>query len=162
IGPGGAAHPADPATPSTGPGPPAAAWGWLGSAALALAVVLTLVSQGYGVERDGLYFRMLDPAWGYVHQPPLTPLLSQAAAQLAADPWVQRVPATLFAALAVLVVGLITRELGGGRGAQALCAWSFAFAATPLLMGHVLLTASLDLVVWPLVCLFVIRAVLRD
>jgi hypothetical protein len=31
----------------------------------------------------------------------------------------------------------------------------------PLLMGHVLITASLDLVVWPLVCLFVIRALMR-
>ncbi len=62
--------------------------------------------------------------------------------------------------MSVLVV-LISRELGGGRAVQALCAWSYAFAATPLLMGHVLITASLDLVVWPLVCLFVIRALMR-
>ena len=56
---------------------------------------------------------------------------------------------------------LITRELGGGRAAQALCAWAYAFAATPLLFGHVMLTSSIDLVVWPLVTLMVIRAVLR-
>jgi hypothetical protein len=33
--------------------------------------------------------------------------------------------------LSVLVVVLISRELGGGRAVQALCAWSYAFAATP-------------------------------
>jgi 4-amino-4-deoxy-L-arabinose transferase-like glycosyltransferase len=137
------------------------AWRWLTSAAFTLAVLLTLVSQQYGFERDELYFRMLHPAWGYVDQPPLTPLLARAAAAVSADPWAQRVPATLFAALSVLVVALITRELGGGRGAQAMCAWSYAFAATPLLMGHVLLTSTPDLLVWPLVCLFAIRALLR-
>jgi len=32
----------------------------------------------------------------------------------------------------------------------------------PLVIGHVLLTASLDPVVWPLACLFVIKALMRD
>ncbi|GIH14419.1 glycosyltransferase family 39 protein [Rugosimonospora africana] len=142
--------------------PAPVAWGWLLSAIGALAVVLTLLSQWYGFERDELYFRVLRPAWGYVDQPPLTPLLAHLAAQVSPDPWVQRIPATLSAMLSVLVVVLITRELGGGRTAQGLCAWSYAFAATPLLMGHVMLTTSVDLVVWPLVCLFVIRVVRRD
>lgn len=138
------------------------AWGALLPAMGVLAAVLTVLSQGYGFERDELYFRMLRPAWGYVDQPPLTPLLAHLAARVSADPWAQRIPATLCAVLSVLVVVLITRELGGGRTAQALCAWSYAFAATPLLMGHVLLTTSVDLVVWPLVCLFVIRVVRRE
>ena len=59
------------------------------------------------------------------------------------------------------VVALVTRELGGGRPAQALCAWGYAFASLTLIMGHVLLTSTLDLVVWPAVLLFVIRAQLR-
>jgi hypothetical protein len=67
------------------------------------------------------------------------------------------VPATVFAALSVLVVVFITRELGGGRAAQGLCARSYAFAATPLLADTCLSPASLDLMVWPLVCLFVRR-----
>ncbi|MEY9862684.1 4-amino-4-deoxy-L-arabinose transferase-like glycosyltransferase [Catenulispora sp. GAS73] len=128
----------------------------------ALAVLLTALSFGYGFERDELYFRTLRPAWGYVDTPPLTPLLARLAGHVSGSPWAMRVPATVFAVGSVLVVVLITRELGGGRGAQALCAWSYAFAATPLLMGHVLLTSSLDLVVWPLVCLFVIRALMRE
>lgn len=141
---------------------PEVAWRWVGSAMLALGVVLTAVSPWYGIDRDELYFRMLPPAWGYVDQPPLTPLLTRLAGHVAEGVWAQRVPATLCAVASVLVVVLITRELGGGRGAQGLCAWAYAFAAYPLLMGHVLLTTALDLVVWPLLCLFALRALLRD
>jgi len=127
----------------------------------ALAAVLSALSNGYGFDRDELYFRMLAPAWGYVDQPPLTPLLARLTAHISANPAALRIPATVAATLSVLVLVLITRELGGGRGAQSLCAWAYAFAATPLLFGHVLLTAAVDLVTWPLVCLFLIRAILR-
>ncbi|MEP6598593.1 MAG: glycosyltransferase family 39 protein [Actinomycetota bacterium] len=140
---------------------PAVAWRPLGSAMVALAVVLSALSARYGFHRDELYFRQLKLAWGYVDQPPLTPLLARLAGHRSSSPWSLRIPATAAATLSVLVVVLITRELGGGRQAQALCAWAYAFAATPLLMGHVLLTASVDLVIWPLVCLFLIRALLR-
>lgn len=140
---------------------PAVAWRDVASAMIALALVLTAMSGSYGFHRDELYFRMLRPAWGYVDQPPLTPLLARLAGHISSSPWAMRIPATLAVTLSVLVLVLITRELGGGRAAQTLCAWAYAFAATPLLMGHVLLTASLDVVVWPLVCLFLIRALMR-
>ncbi|MDF0530422.1 glycosyltransferase family 39 protein [Tsukamurella sp. 8F] len=126
-----------------------------------MVLLLTLCSNGYGFERDELYFRMLHPAWGYVDQPPLTPLLSHLAATLSDDAWVLRVPATVFAAGSVSVAVLITREFGGGRCAQTLCAWAYAFASFPLLMGHVLLTATPDLVFSPLIALFVIMVVRR-
>ncbi|MGH8860218.1 MAG: glycosyltransferase family 39 protein, partial [Jatrophihabitantaceae bacterium] len=44
----------------------------------------------------------------------------------------------------------------------ALAAWGFAFAALPMILGHTLLTATLDIPVWPAVVLFVVRAVKRD
>ncbi len=129
----------------------------------AVAVLLSAFSNGYGFERDELYFRMLKPGWGYVDQPPLTPLLIRFLSQHVADePWAIRLPATLSTVASVLVVALITRELGGGRGAQTLSAWAYAFAATPLIFGHVMLTSSVDLVVWPLVTLCIMRAVLRS
>lgn len=128
---------------------------------LALGALLVATSNAYGYHRDELYFRMLDPAWGYVDQPPLTPLIARALASIIDEPWFLRVPAILAAVAAVLVAALIAREVGGARLAQALAAWTAAAAAFPMIFGHVLLTASLDLVAWPLVCLFAIRALLR-
>ena len=131
------------------------------AAMVVLGVVLTVFSGRYGPHRDELYFRMLRPAWGYVDQPPLTPLLARAMTHLADTTWALRIPATVFAVASVPVVVLVTRELGGGRGAQTLCAWGYAFASSPLVFGHVLLTSSLDVAVWPAVALLIIRGLLR-
>jgi 4-amino-4-deoxy-L-arabinose transferase-like glycosyltransferase len=152
--------------PSPGPSVralPPVAWSWVASAALAAFVVLTALANRYGYHRDELYFRMLKPAWGYVDQPPLTPLLARAAIRIFGDSlFAMRLPASLCVAASIVLVALTTRELGGGRGAQAIAAWGFAFAAFPMVVGHILLTATVDLAVWALVILFVVRALLRD
>ncbi|HEU5271394.1 MAG TPA: glycosyltransferase family 39 protein [Jatrophihabitans sp.] len=132
------------------------------SATVLMAILLTAFSNRYGFHRDELYFRMLRPAWGYVDQPPLAPLLARLFGHLSGSPWAIRIPATLAAAGSVPVVALVTRELGGGRRAQALSAWGYAFAAIPLTFGHQLLTSTLDLLVWPAVLLFILRARLRE
>jgi len=129
------------------------------AAMAAVALALTAFSGNYGYHRDELYFLLLRPAWGYVDEPPLAPLLAQLFSDgLAAEPWAVRIPATIATVASVFVLALVTREMGGGRGAQALCAWGYAFAALPLVMGHALLTSSLDMPVWPAVLLFIIRA----
>ncbi|WP_255566131.1 glycosyltransferase family 39 protein [Mumia sp. zg.B21] len=133
------------------------------SAAAALAVVLLATAGRYGFHRDELYFRMLDPSWGYVDQPPLIPLIARAMTDLVADePWALRLPAIAAVVASTLVVAAIVRELGGGALAQGLCAWTFAFATFPLVAGHVLITTSPDLLAWVLASWFVIRALLRD
>jgi 4-amino-4-deoxy-L-arabinose transferase-like glycosyltransferase len=129
----------------------------------AIAVVLAIVAPLYGYHRDELYFRMLPPAWGYTDQPPLTPLLAHAAIAVFGDSVVAlRIVSLLCAAASIALLALITREAGGDRLAQAFTAWGMAGATLTLLFGHVLLTASLDLVVWPATLLCVMRAVLRD
>jgi len=133
------------------------------AAMVALAVVLALTSSQYGYHRDELYFRMLEPAWGYTDQPPLTPLIARVSIALFGDSVTAlRVFPLLFAVASVLLLALVAREVGGGRLAQALTAWGMAGATLTLMFGHLLLTASLDLVVWPAALLFAIRAVLRD
>ena len=132
------------------------------AAAASLVVLLGLVGQRYGYHRDELYFRMLPAAWGYTDQPLLTPLLARATLLLSDEPWALRLPAAGLAAVSVIVVALLTREVGGGRLAQSLAAWGYAFGTVTLNFGHILMTASVDLVVWPLVVLFVVRAVLRQ
>ncbi len=132
------------------------------SAVLAQAAALTVWSGGYGYHRDELYYRMLPSAWGYVDQPPLTPLLARLSTHLADQPWAMRVPATLAAAASVVVLAVITRELGGRRAAQSLTAWGYAFAALPLMLGHLLLTSTVDLPLLLLVVLAVLRGVRGD
>ncbi|MCU1574003.1 MAG: glycosyltransferase family 39 protein [Micrococcaceae bacterium] len=46
-------------------------------------------------------------------------------------------------------------------GSKGLAAWEYAFGSLTLSMGHVFLTASVDLFVWPAVILAVMRALLR-
>lgn len=124
--------------------------------------MLLALAPAYGYHRDELYFRLLPAAWGYVDQPPLTPLLVHGISALIDTVWAIRVPAALAAAASVVAVAAITAEAGGTRRAQALCAWAYGFADFTLQLGHVMLTASFDLLVWPLVILLVLRAVLRD
>src|SRR3954454_3904413 len=91
----------------------------------ALAVLLTATSGRYGFARDELYFAMLRPAWGYVDQPPLVPLVAHGlAASYDGGPWLLRIPATLCAAGCVVVTALLARELGGGAKVQAWTAWA--------------------------------------
>jgi len=130
---------------------------------LVVAVALSVFSNGYGFDRDELYFAMLRPAWGYVDQPPLTPLVAHLLAALSGGgPWLLRVPATVCACACVLVTALIARELGGAARAQSWTAWGMATTTAVLVFGHVLLTSSVDLVAWGLVCLCVMRAELRE
>lgn len=133
------------------------------SAVVLIVVLLTVLAPRYGYHRDELYFRMLTPAWNYVDQPPFTPWLVRTMSSLVADEaWAIRIPATLCLAGSVLVIAAITREVDGSIAAQTISAWGYAFGALPLTMGHVMLTASVDLVVWPLTALFVIRALRRE
>jgi len=129
--------------------PPPVAWRRVLPPVVVVVVVLTAFSNGYGFDRDELYFAMLRPAWGYVDQPPLTPLIAHAlASAYDGGPWLLRVPATLCGAGCVLITALIARELGGGAKAQAWTAWGMATTSAVLLFGHVLLTSTPDLVAW--------------
>ncbi len=151
----------DPAPPPAAPGTagtPAFARGVI-AAVGAVVAVLTIASGWYGYHRDELYFMMLPPAWGYVDQPPLVPLLAGA---LGSSPWLLRIPATVGAAASVLLVSLIARELGAGRRAQVWTAWAYAGTVAVLDFGHVFLTTALDLALWSAICWLVVRAELRS
>jgi 4-amino-4-deoxy-L-arabinose transferase-like glycosyltransferase len=140
------------------------AWGPVGAVAGLLAALLVATSGGYGYHRDELYFRLLGehPAWGYVDQPPATPMLARLATELFGDHlWALRLPGALAVAGAAVLTALLARDLGGGRGAQ-LLATAGAAGAFPLVSGHLLLTATLDLVLTAGILLCLFRALLRD
>jgi len=135
----------------------------VGLVAAAVGALLLATSNGYGYHRDELYFLMLRPAWGYRDQPPLTPALARLADTLfGGSLWGLRIPATLCVVAAVLLAALLARELGGAAPAQILAAFGLGTGATTLIFGHVLLTATVDLVVWLALLFCVTRALLRD
>jgi Dolichyl-phosphate-mannose-protein mannosyltransferase len=139
---------------------------WLPVSAVAggvAALLLATINQ-YGYHRDELYFRVLGqhPAWGYIDQPPGTPLLARLSTAVFGDSvWGLRVPAVLCAVAVAYLVALIAREVGGGPAAQAIAACA-ASGALVLALGHVLATASVDTPFWLLAILFAVRALLRD
>jgi hypothetical protein len=140
------------------------AWRPVGLIVLADAALLAATVTQYGYHRDELYFRMLSahPAWGYVDEPPLTPMLAKIGIAVFGDNlWGIRVPAALFALAAVVVIALLAAELGGRTGAQVMAAAGASSSSFLLISGHVLLTSTPDLLVWLLVILFAVRALLR-
>jgi len=124
----------------------------------AVTLVLLVVAPRYGPHWDELYFGMLPLRWWYVDQPPLTVWLSWLAARVSDEIWVQRLPAVAAAAAGTFVAGLFPRVLGAGPRIQRLAAWAHAFTVYPLMMGHILTTAAIDLLAWEIVILLVVRA----
>ena len=138
--------------------------GPVGLLGVGTAVLLLAVAARYGPHRDEMYFVRVGgaPAWGYVDQPPLTPLLAHAVDALTGGSLVGlRVPSALMAGLVVVLTGLLAAEFGGGRRAQVIAAASAAVSSFLLATAHLLSTTTVDVLIWTLLSWLVVRA-LRD
>jgi hypothetical protein len=146
-------------TPAATARPPLATAGLLGVAAVLVALLLAVAGR-YGYHRDELYFLVASQhlAWGYVDQPPLAPALAGLARLLFGDwlPGLRLLPALAVGAL-VVVTGLITRELGGGRAAQLLAAACVAASGVTLAVGHLHSTTTYDVLLWAVGLLLLVR-----
>ncbi len=139
------------------------AWKPVGAVAAAAAAALLLTINRYDYHRDELYFRMVGahPKWGYVDQPPFTPLLLRLCVEVFGDTvWAIRLPGVAYIVATAFLLALLAREAGGGAVAQTLAA-SGVLTTFILVATHVSLTAAPDLLMWLLVILCVMRAMLR-
>jgi 4-amino-4-deoxy-L-arabinose transferase-like glycosyltransferase len=135
------------------------------AAAGLVVVVLLAVAGRYGYHRDELYFlacgRRL--AWGFVDQPPLTPALARLSDLLAPGSLVGlRLWSALTAGALVVIAAVTARELGAGRPGQIGASVAAACTSGILVAGHLLSTATFDLLAWALTALLVIRIVRRQ
>ena len=114
-------------------------------------LLLLAIAPRYGWHRDELYFleagRHLD--WGYIDQPPLTPLVARLADRVApGNLVVLRLLPALATAVTVVLGALLVRELGGRRQAQLAGAAVISAGGFVLGVGHLLSTAVFDLTAW--------------
>jgi 4-amino-4-deoxy-L-arabinose transferase-like glycosyltransferase len=126
--------------------------------AFATVIIHLITGSRFGFHRDEL--ATLDDArhltWGFVAYPPITPFFGRLSLMLFGTSLTGfRFFAAVAEAVAVVLTGLMARELGGGRGAQLVT----AFAATPfcLVGGALMQYVSFDYLFWVLTAYFVVR-----
>jgi hypothetical protein len=133
--------------------------------AAAIAILHLLTNNLYGFHRDELQFLSdavhLD--WGFVPYPPLTPFLEHILLSIFGLSMVGlRLFSVLAQATAVVVGGLMARDLGGGRLAQATAALAIALAPISLFSGTEFQYTSFDYLWWTLIAWFTIRLLKTD
>jgi len=128
-------------------------------------LIHTLTNGQYGFHRDEL--ATLDDArhldWGFVAYPPLTPFLARLALDLfGSAPAAVRFFPALAQCAAMVVAGLMARELGGGPRAQIVAALAVAVSPLSLTEAHLFQYVSFDLLWSVLAVYFVIRLLNSD
>jgi 4-amino-4-deoxy-L-arabinose transferase-like glycosyltransferase len=130
----------------------------------AAAALHLAVAGRYDLFRDELYFIVCGsrPAFGYVDQPPLVPLLAASGYALGAQTWAVRLPAIAAAAALVLLVVAFVRLLGGRDGAAWIAGTVAAFAPMLLGIGATLNTTSFEPLAWTAIAYGIARVAVLD
>ncbi len=124
------------------------------------ALVHLAVATRYGWHRDEFYYVISGRhlAWGYVDQPPLTPVLARLAAALPGGVLPLRILAIACQVGCILLTAALAAELGGRTRAQWIAAAALAacpiFVAVSVLFG----TTVTDQLVWAAMFVAVARA----
>jgi 4-amino-4-deoxy-L-arabinose transferase-like glycosyltransferase len=126
-----------------------------------LKVLIHLVTyRGYGIFRDELYYIMCGQrlAWGYVDHPPLSLLVLRVVQEVLGESlFALRLVPALAGAATVLLAGLMTRALGGGRISQVIAMVCTMAAPVYLALNHFYSMNALSLLLWALAGYLVIR-----
>jgi 4-amino-4-deoxy-L-arabinose transferase-like glycosyltransferase len=126
----------------------------------AVTLMHMLTNGRYGFHRDELQFlsdaRHLD--WGFVAYPPFTPFIERMGLEIFGLSMIGlRLFSVLAQAVAIVLTGLMARELGGGRLAQFTAALAVGLSPLPLFDGTEFQYTSFDFLWWVLAAYFTIR-----
>jgi len=127
--------------------------------ALVGTAVMFAFSGLYGMHRDEMYYIIAGrhPGFGYVDQPPLTPLLVAAEVQiLGVSAMAVRFLPTLAYGVVVLLAAATAREFGGGRLAQFVAALTVAVSGW-IAVAHFASTETFDILGWMAFLLLLVR-----
>jgi 4-amino-4-deoxy-L-arabinose transferase-like glycosyltransferase len=131
--------------------------------ALASVILHLIIGNRYGIHRDEL--ATLEDArhlaWGYPAYPPVTPFFGRLSLELfGTSIRGLRFFAGVAQAIAVVVTGLMAREMGGRRGAQLVA----AVAALPFCLGggYEMQYVAFDCLAWVLTAYFVVKVLATD
>ena len=121
------------------------------------------VAGRYDIFRNELYFIVCGwrPAFGYVDQPPLVPLIAAATQAFGENVWLLRLPAAFAATALVPLTAAFARLLGGDR-----ISWILAAAAAALSPGLAALTtttttSTFEPIAWTACAYFLTLAIVR-
>ena len=151
------------AAPRDATASPATYWRPLFAAASLKLVLHVVLGSGYGFHRDEFYYLACGrrPDWGYVDQPPLVPWLGHLVELLfgvgTLTPGELRWFSALAGAGAILLAGLMARELGGKRFAQGLAALTVLVMPLFLATGELFQTVVFDQLWWSVVLWLALR-----
>jgi 4-amino-4-deoxy-L-arabinose transferase-like glycosyltransferase len=129
-------------------------------------VLIHILFNGqYGFHRDELDFimnaRHLD--WGYVSYPPITPFFARIGLELFGESVRGlRVLPAIAQGIAMVLGGLMARDMGGRRNAQLMTAFAVFIAPVSLMGGTVIMYFSFDYLWWVLVAFFLVRLLATD
>ena len=126
-------------------------------------IVHLIVGNRYGIHRDEL--ATLEDArhlaWGYPAYPPVTPFFGRISLELFGTSIRGfRFFANLAQAIAVVLTGLMAREMGGRRGAQLIA----AVAAVPFCLGggYEMMYVAFDCLAWVSTAYFIVRLLVTE
>src|SRR6516225_152796 len=128
--------------------------------ALSVVALHTATNGRYGFHRDEL--ATIDDArflsWGYVVYPPVTPFLARVSLTLFGASMIGlRFFAALTTGIAMVLTGLMAREIGGRRPAQLVAAWAAVIAGPAVSFGYLFQYVSFDYLWWVLAAWVTIR-----
>jgi hypothetical protein len=130
--------------------------------ALIRVAIYIVAAPNYGYFRDEMYYLACGehPAWGYMDQPPLIAWIAWLLEHtIGVSLYALRLLPMLADVGTIVMAGLLTRKLGGGRWAMFLAALAVLVAPIYLAFSHLFTMNAFDPLLWTLIAWFLVDLV---